>query len=107
MQEFVDKIQNHSTALKVDLSEGYFFQFFDPEYQFQSIVSINREKHKKTTKHPTEFYLSVVPKPKNPYRILFKTGDDARKDFLVYQSLELIKKVRLKTNNREGLNFII
>jgi hypothetical protein len=96
MQDFVDKIQNNSTGLKVELREANFFQFFDPAYKFQSIVSINREKHKKTTKHPTEFDLSVDPKPKNPYRILFKTGDDARKDFLVYQSLELIKKVRLE-----------
>ena len=94
MQSFSKCIKDYSTTFTADQTN--FFKFFDHEYQFRSFISINREKHQNTAKKPTEFVLSVFPEPNNRYRILFKEGDDLRKDFFIYQSLELIKKVRLK-----------
>ena len=37
---------------------------------------------------------SKVDYTEKDYKILYKEGDDFRKDLLIFQSLELIKKVR-------------
>ena len=72
------------------------FEFFDDNYKFKAFKSENKEKYQNTSRHPVEYVLSVISKItiiEEEYPILYKNGDDLRKDFLIYQSLELIKKV--------------
>ncbi len=74
-----------------------FFDFFDNKYKFKSFKSINNEIHLSTKSESTEHVLTVLSKlnkQEEEYKILYKKGDDSRKDFLIFQSLELIKKVR-------------
>ena len=72
------------------------FEFFDDNYKFKAFKSENKEKDQNTSRHPVEYVLSVISKTNNEeveYPILYKNGDDLRKDYLIFQSLELIKKV--------------
>jgi hypothetical protein len=78
-----------------------FFDFLDTNYKFKSFKSKNNEKHLSTKSKPTEYVLTVLSKlndQEKEYKILYKNGDDSRKDFLIFQSLELIKKVRFIIN---------
>ena len=76
------------------------FRFFDVNYEFKSFKSKDNKKHKTTKRKLTEYALSVISKEKKEeeYRVLHKNGDDMRKDFLIFQSLELIKKVGNSVN---------
>ena len=72
------------------------FDFFDDNYKFKSFKFEDKNKHQQTSRRPVEYVLSVISKItiiEEEYPILYKNGDDLRKDFLIYQSLELIKKV--------------
>jgi hypothetical protein len=97
-KDFIECIRDYSkytASMEKKLMETNVFEFFDDNYKFKSFKSEDKKKHQQTSRQPVEYILSVISKTNNEkeYPILYKSGDDLRKDYLIFQSLELIKKV--------------
>ena len=101
LEQFLESIKKSSIYdenIKEKFMKTNVLEFFDPQYKLESFLSQNKDLHKNTNRKPIEYVLSVISKINNnneEYRILYKKGDDLRKDFYIMQSLELIKKVSI------------
>ena len=81
----------------MNLSGTNVLDFFDANYNFKSFEFDKTIILETGKTRPVKYVLKVISKSnierrEEEYRVLYKKGDDLRKDFLIFQSLELIKK---------------
>lgn len=95
--ECLEDFSKYDENAKKQLKNSNVLQIFDSRYKFYSIKSRETENHLKSKTQPVEYRFSVAS-DSIVYPVLFKRGDDLRKDFLVIQAIELIKKIFAEEN---------
>ena len=83
---------------RIELKKSNPLEFFDERYTFYSFENANNSECAKSKTKPSKYYLTVkdaIKETSDPiqYSILYKKGDDLRRDFFVIQSLRLMKEV--------------